>query len=128
MIKCITIFFLSIYLLGNTPLGELCKVPILFSHFQEHKKESKNLNFISFLKMHYFNGDPKDADHDKDMKLPFKTSNFNNSVSTFIAFEIPTLQLERKNIIKRKEEKFTTSNSWYSNSYLDAIWQPPRVA
>jgi hypothetical protein len=128
VIKGIAIFFLSIYLLGATPIGQLCKLPLLIEHYQEHQKENKDLSLIEFLKMHYFNGDPKDADYDKDMKLPFKTIDFNNSVSTFIAFEIPSFKIEKKIYTELSVQKFTTSDSWYSNSYLNAIWQPPRVA
>jgi hypothetical protein len=128
VIKGIAIFFLSIYLLGTTPIGQLCRLPMLLSHFQEHQKENKDLSFIGFLKMHYFNGDPKDADYDKDMKLPFKTIDVNTSISVYTAFEMPSFQIERQNFIDLKVNKFSTSDSWYSNSYLDAIWQPPRVA
>jgi hypothetical protein len=126
VLKNIAIFFLSIYLLGTTPIGQLCKLPLLFEHFQEHQLENKNLSFISFLKMHYFNGDPKDADYDKDMKLPFKTVDFNSSACACVVFENPTFKLDNPRITKLVVKNLSKSKSWHSNSCLNAIWQPPR--
>jgi hypothetical protein len=124
--KNISVFFLSIYLLSTTQLSELLKLPLLIQHFTEHQKETKDISFLIFLKMHYFNGDPKDADYDKDMKLPFKTTHVNTSISTYIAFESQSFQLKRQIYTELKIRVFTIFDSWYSNSYLNAIWQPPK--
>ncbi len=127
MIKCIAILFLFIYLLGATPLGQLCKLPMLIEHYQEHQKENKDISFLSFLKMHYFNGDPKDADYEDDMKLPFKTIDVNTALLAFVAFENPTFKLERSIFIELRVNKTTSSDSWHTNKYLSAIWKPPRT-
>lgn len=126
--KCIVLFFLSVYLLGTTPLGQLCKLPLLFEHYQEHQLDNKNMSFLGYLRMHYFNGDPKVADYEKDMKLPFKSIEFNNIVSTYIAFEVPLYIIEKLIYTELQVQKYTTSDRCHSNTYLDAIWQPPRVA
>lgn len=128
MRKGLAIFFLSVYLMGTTPVGQLCKLPLLFSHFQQHKAESENLSFIDFLKMHYFNGDPKDADYKDDMKLPFKTFEVNTSISPCIGFAVPYFKIERPQFISISSQKIPSSESWHSNAFLTAIWQPPRVA
>lgn len=101
---------------------------MLVSHYQEHHKENKKLGFIDYLKMHYFNGNPIDADHGKDMKLPFKNIDFNTSISAFIAFEMPSFQIQRQNFIEITIINLPSSDRWHANSYLDAIWQPPRIA
>ena len=114
--------------MATTPLGQICKLNLLIEHYQKHNKENKELSFIGFLKLHYFNGDPKDDDYEEDMKLPFKSIDFNNNISTYIAFEFPSYKIEKPTYTALTVQKFSKSDSWHSNIYLDAIWHPPRVA
>lgn len=91
----------------------------------EHKKENKNLSFIGFLEIHYAHGSPKDADYEKDMKLPFK-SIANCSISS-IYFFLPTT--DKQNLIvyfNNDKQKFTDYPFTYSSSFLSSIWQPPK--
>ncbi len=62
--------FLSVHLFTNTELCQLVKLPVLLSHYKEHKALNKEITFPVFLTMHYFNGGPHDG---TDMDLPFKT-------------------------------------------------------
>ena len=125
MIKYLAIFFLLVYALGATPIGQICKLPALVEHFQQHETEKKDLSILSFLKMHYFNGDPIDADHEEDMKLPFKTtsSDFGASqwVSSFTVFIMPQLLTDYE-----ESMSFTPKSLVLFSSYLSAVWQPPR--
>ncbi len=73
MLKIYTIFLLLLQLLANTELCQLLKMPLLSQHYTEHVLVNKDISFIAFLNMHYFNGDPVDADFEADMQLPFKT-------------------------------------------------------
>ena len=66
-------FLLGIYLAAATPASELLKLPILFEHYHEHQQESPGISVPDFLILHYFNGNPRDDDYDRDMQLPFKT-------------------------------------------------------
>lgn len=61
------------YLAAATPMMELFKLPILVEHYHEHQQESPAISVLEFLFLHYFNGNPRDADYDRDMQLPFKT-------------------------------------------------------
>jgi hypothetical protein len=63
---------LATYLFTTTELGQLLKLPILISHYLEHKAAS-NLSIGEFIIIHYADSDLRDADYDKDMKLSFKT-------------------------------------------------------
>lgn len=56
-----------------TPVGELVKLPVLIEHFQEHCRETPDMTLIGFFVLHYFSGDVRDADYERDMQLPFKT-------------------------------------------------------
>lgn len=124
--KGISILFLSIYLLSSTQLKELLKLPILVEHFIEHREKDSSICFLEFLCMHYAHGDVKDADYDKDMKLPFKSAeNSHSSVSLYL----PSTTFKQDFIIHIKEgkQRFPLYNSSYSSTYLSSIWQPPRV-
>ena len=118
--------FLSIYLLSSTQLKELLKLPLLVEHFIEHKQQDTKISFIEFLCMHYAHGDVKDADYDKDMKLPFKSAE--NSHSS-VSFYLPAANVKQDFVIQFKEtkQKFPLYNSNYSSAYLSSIWQPPRL-
>lgn len=64
---------LFIFTASSTPLGELLKLPALIGHFREHRIESPEMTVIGFIVLHYFSGDVRDADYERDMQLPFKT-------------------------------------------------------
>ena len=72
-------------------------------------------------------GDVRDADYDKDMKLPFKSHDncvAGNAVyiasSEKISIQKPVQFLEKK--------KFETEDHFLPTSFLANIWQPPRVS
>ncbi|MEO6903545.1 MAG: hypothetical protein ABI315_10390 [Bacteroidia bacterium] len=125
MKKTIAIFFLAFYLLSTTQLAELLKMPFLVQHYIEHKQEKRDLSFIAFLKIHYAHGNTKDADYDKDMKLPFKT--ISNTVYAY-SFFTPLLELKLNKLIYFKDDKQLFSDYTFtsSSSFLSSIWQPPK--
>jgi hypothetical protein len=124
--KVTAILFFTFYVFSTTEAQQLLKLPVIFQHFQEHKKEDKNISLLRFLAIHYLHGSPKDKDYDRDMQLPFKTSGdclssitpaFVSSISEFsIAKPVEIFQKER-NIF---QDGFTLS------SFLSGIWQPPK--
>lgn len=122
-----TIFLLSVYLFSATEAYQLLKLPVVFEHFKEHKAQDKNIDFLSFIVLHYFRGNPKDADYDRDMQLPFKTSD--NFVVSIIPVTIPAIC----KVILPPQKFIHTSDYILKNdkaaaaAHLDAIFQPPRV-
>lgn len=129
MKKYVSIVLLFFYVFSMTEVHQLLKTPELVKHFLEHKNEDKGLTLISFLKMHYLNGFTKDADFEKDMKLPFKASqdncfSFVVVLPTSEKFELSTdsslFELHRPNIIQKRQI--------FISNYLSAIWQPPKIA
>lgn len=126
--KLFAISFLFIYLFSTTELHQLLKMPLLVEHFVEHKEENKDLNLWQFLKIHYAFGHVKDADYDKDMKLPFKShdncvssvSNIYISLLEKVSIQKPLQLLEKKN--------FETKDGFLLSSFLSNIWQPPRIS
>lgn len=99
------------------------------SHFIEHKNENKNLTLWQFLCIHYAHGNVKDADYDKDMKLPFKTSeNFAFSICIPAPPQANINFSFKEFYASRIKKQFFTQDFLFSSYYLSNIWQPPRVA
>ncbi|MDE3253344.1 MAG: hypothetical protein KGO92_11090 [Bacteroidota bacterium] len=117
---------MSVYLLSTTELYQLVKLPVLVEHFMEHRQEDKGITLWDFLCMHYAHGIVKDADYEKDMKLPFKTHDYSVG-QTITPFTPNNLSAE----ISKPISKIHTGFPIYQEngilpSFLSNIWQPPK--
>lgn len=127
MKKIIAISFLLIYTLATTELGQLLKFPAFIQHYKEHKSENKDLTLIEFLMIHYSHGIVKDADYEKDMKLPFKTVGDNSFSTSIVASTPPTINLQIQDFSLFKQKKQYFSNEYFiPTSFFSNIWQPPK--
>ena len=107
MKKAFSIFLLSIYLITFTEVKEALKIPALIEHYKEHKSEKKETTIIGFIVLHYLSGNIKDADYEKDMKLPFKAHDF--SCFTFVIQDLPKsfeLTFSEKIFFEKKKQNF----------------------
>lgn len=126
MKKLFAISFLFVYLLSTTELSQLLKMPLLVEHFIEHKEENKHLTLQQFLYTHYAMGDVKDADYEKDMKLPFKTRD--NCLASIINVYLPSQKVViTKPVQFTQNQHFKTQETFLQSTFLSNIWQPPRV-
>jgi hypothetical protein len=123
--KLIAISFCFVYLFSTTELHELIKLPLLIEHFAEHR-QNQHITLWQFLYIHYAMGDVKDADYDKDMKLPFKSHD--NCVAGNTTIYIPLSEkLSIQKPIQFVEKKvFETEDRLLPTSFFSTIWQPPR--
>lgn len=127
MKRYIAISFLLVYLFSTTIVSELLKIPFLVEHFTEHKTENQSIGFLDFMVLHYMSGAVADADHEKDMKLPFKTVNlFSSSVSIGIPQQCNFIVLSIFQQPKNQNTNNYYAPTFVSTSYLNAIWQPPQ--
>ncbi len=104
----------------------MLKLPVVFEHFAEHKKEDKNITFLQFLAIHYLHGSPKDADYDRDMQLPFKTSC--DIAASFISAYMPgavQVSVMQPTVIVQGT-KNVIQDEFLVSTYLANIWQPPK--
>ncbi len=126
MKKFIAISFLLVYLFATTEAKQLLKLPLVFQHFKEHQKENKAISFLHFLKIHYLQGSPRDKDYNRDMQLPFKTSN--DYISSVTPGFLPLInQFSIEGHVRIPEmERFINRSQFVSSSYLSNIWQPPK--
>jgi hypothetical protein len=127
MKKTIAIFFFTVYLFSSTEAHQLMKLPIVFEHFQEHKKEDKSITMLQFLDIHYLHGSPKDKDYDRDMQLPFKsTGDCSSSLSpAYTPFFVDHVAPSPVEIASQKLQ--VHNNQFSISSYLASIWQPPKT-
>jgi len=102
------------------------KLPVIFQHFQEHQRENKSITLLEFLDMHYMHGSPNDEDHDRDMQLPFKSSD--DCITAFGAIFIPfSLQIAvSRPVIFSSPKIFGWEDQCLHATYLSSIWQPPK--
>jgi hypothetical protein len=123
--KYLAILFLLIFLTANTAFGQLLRLPILVHHYLEHV-EYENASLIKFLSEHYATiiNHPDDKHHDHK-KLPFKTLNFQVIQAVTLQATIAISQIIPE-IVNIKNSFYNPQ--CYSNTFLNSIWQPPRLS
>ena len=124
--KKILALFIALQLISNhEAFAEMLKLPFLFHHYSE---TAANTSIIDFLKTHYSENQHEDSDHDHN-KLPFKHADdgCSNHPSPVISVVI---QSESDYIIKpfvTTSQKIVYSNDRIPNSFINNIWQPPKL-
>jgi hypothetical protein len=124
--KTLSILLLSAYLISSTELSQILKLPLLLEHFNEHKTWNEGTTLWSFMIMHYTNNDVKYADHDKDMRLPFKSNE--GSVNIFsLSFIQNFTTVKLINPFEREINSYLIHNDHLINfTFFSNIWQPPK--
>ena len=126
MNKWVVYIILSSFILTNTDLIQIFRMPNLYSHFTEHNNQ-ENLSFKDFLKDHYMNKYHTDHDTDRDNSLPFKS--IITSVLYIYNINIPPT-IARLNIhvffTKASNKVPILSALCYMSSYLSSCWNPPK--
>lgn len=124
--KVNAIVLLSLYISVNTDVRDLVRVPVLFEHFSEHRQEDKDISFADFIIFHYFSGDIRDADFERDQQLPFKRTHCEMTSATIaVPTENSPVIVCRAVGALEKTVRFTPFFS--SSSARNPIWQPPRA-
>lgn len=123
--KMSAIFFIVVLLLAQTPLQQLLKVPVLIEHYKEHKANNGDISFLDYIRLHYFSGNHKDADYDRDMQLPFRAKDVDLVSSIVLVPEDYKVDLLPP---MYREISYPLLNiTRLSPSHTYGIWQPPRV-
>lgn len=117
---------LLLVIIDGMALNELVKIPILFSHFLEHKDRDPSIDFISFLSIHYWGEDIDDDDTDRDNQLPFKKINSDQLQQPFIA-SIRAFDIKRTNGFVSKSYTFFCDR-YIPDPNQSSLYRPPRPA
>ena len=111
-------------LLAQTPLQQVLRLPILIEHYYEHRSQNGGFSLSAFLVLHYFSGNPKYADYERDMQLPFRA----NDVVLISSTVVPPAQLEvdfTPPVYKEKTYPLLGADD-LPPRHAVAIFQPPK--
>lgn len=127
MRKPAAILFSFVYLAAVFQLEQLAKIPVLFQHYKEHIRMEGNISFAVFLKEHYIQDDPSDADYARDMQLPFKTCPHHFFMLMTAAAPKPAVEII--DVCTDNASHYTTplNDSRLFHSFAGGIFQPPRA-
>jgi len=115
------------YLFSTTDLSQFIKLPVLAQHFFEHRDQDKEISIWKFLYLHYANDHGEDADHHRDMQLPFKSPD--NCITTVFSHFLPSQKIVVKASVQFIGKKdFAPRQSILYSTFIPNIWQPPRVS
>jgi hypothetical protein len=103
---------------------QLSRLPYLIGHFKHHTiDEKQNIDFISFLEMHY-DEDSKHKSEENHDDLPL----FTHCFSHYHILVIEELQALGFHTLSDVPKPVDTYRFHYSFTKLSAIFQPPRIA
>jgi hypothetical protein len=127
IIGFLAIIFLTESLFPNAEFVEFMKVPQLLKHYENHKRETPDITFVTFLQLHYGNSGHVQHDRADHSKLPFSKVNHHRVVTAIQV--IPVLE------DVRTSSEFTFLRTIEVVLYLGSkadrlssgVWQPPRV-
>ena len=124
MSRASAIALLFLYLLVNTNLQGIIRLPILFEHFSEHKQKDQSVGFADFIVLHYFSGNARDADHERDQQLPFKGSHC-EAMSLPIGMPAESAPTAPSPTADAIEKIVMYASPFISSLAQFTIWQPP---
>lgn len=115
MKKFLFITLLSVYLLGNTDLIQLIRLPMLLVHYQNHLKENNRLDLIYFLSSHYsLEGDGISSDDKEEKQMPFMQNN-QRSIT------ISLVNLSDLSLIPPSVKYLNTNHTIFQQFYISSI-------
>ncbi len=112
-------------MVSTTHIVEMVKVPFVISHYLDHRHADGHMKFWDFLCMHYMKSHPRDADFDKDMKLPFKTLVHDQTANQLYT---PCIHFVMSASLDLGPGKKLTSVYLTKPglSFASPVWQPPK--
>ncbi|HLP13071.1 MAG TPA: hypothetical protein VK177_14135 [Flavobacteriales bacterium] len=123
--RFLAISLLSLYLITGTELKQFLKLPVLVQHYQEHKTQNAQLDFYSFLAMHYAGDDMNENDQERDSQLPFRSCD--QSLAQPVVLPACLTASIRANVQFYPINKIVRPQHFHSPSFYASIWQPPKI-
>lgn len=118
--KVISIVLLLVLFVSNTEFHQLMKVPVLISHYLEHRQNDRSLTFTDFVLAHYMDGHSHDQEH---RHLPFKS----HECQHMLLLAFPEANAVQQIALQDPVNEVPVYNEGiYSSAALNAIWQPPQ--
>ncbi len=110
----------SLSLFAGGLLTEICRIPLLIEHFEEHEKKNQEISFLTFLSEHYAQTDSSDSEHGN---LPFKSQMHTSSI--LLALDLKNRQPEPIEFIETRSFVFPSSIGNVAHASV-VVFQPPQ--
>ena len=110
----------SLSLFAGGLLTELCRIPLLIEHFEEHEEKNHEMSILTFLSEHYSQNDSSDSEHGN---LPFKSHMHASAI--LLALDLKNIQPEPVEFIESQSFVFPSSIGNTTNTVI-AVFQPPQ--
>ena len=120
------ILLLSLHLLAFTECHQLLRIPYLMQHFQQHRVADPNMNFTTFIKIHYLGPLVVTDDFRQDQQLPFRNVDCHMLNTTACIYEPVTVEIDPPVEIPSVFYCYNETNKPQFSSF--DIFQPPRRA
>jgi hypothetical protein len=120
------ILFLILHFFASTELHQLVRMPVLLTHFSEHKASTSSLSFFEFLSLHY--GDVTNTHESQNAhdQLPFK-SNCEVSLHALWVTIVSTQEIPDTQTPVNQSNKTVLPSFVLPCNDGNNIWQPPKV-
>jgi hypothetical protein len=116
-------FLIIVFLVSNTQLVQLLKLPTLFFHFFEHRAENNQISFLLFLNNHYAHAH-NDNDDNRDKQLPFM--DFESIYNDLIAIE-PLFKQKHDIELPITDIYLIYRPAYNLTTFHTSVWQPPQA-
>jgi hypothetical protein len=110
----------SLSLFAGGLLTEICRIPLLIEHFEEHERSNEEISFLTFLNEHYSQTDTSDSEHGD---LPFKSQMHTSSI--LLALDLKNRQAEPSEFTETQSFVFPSSIGNVANTTI-SVFQPPQ--
>lgn len=115
---------LVVYAFGATELNQLLRFPLLVKHYRMHKAEDPAITVAAFVKMHYIDKQPFDADYEQDMQLPFKQADEHVLILPSVLPPLIAVDIRKEYLTPKEYHSF---NEFYPPLLSSgSIFKPPR--
>lgn len=123
MRKLVALLLLFSLISGTTIIGEFLKLPVVFLHYGEHRREENKISMIDFLACHYVEDahEIQDNDSERDQSLPFKSDELVHAhFSLFLSDGSDGVECTITSEFHHLPYKFTATQLYQTD-----FWRPP---
>lgn len=114
------------HLLAFTECHQLLRIPYLMQHFRQHRAADPNMDFGTFIQIHYFRPIVVTDDFKQDQQLPFRNVDCHMLNTTVCIYEPVTVEIDPPVEIPSVFYCYNETNKPQFSSF--GIFQPPRQA
>jgi hypothetical protein len=129
VVKNIIVLFLIVNLaVPGSVLHCITHIPEVVEHFKLHQEDHENVSIISFITDHLDSDNHSHKNSDAHDNLPFShhhTAEYSQTITVFPSFNEIDF---RFTAFSTSSLKIASKQHFHTSSYLQSIWQPPKLS